>query len=285
MTARLVELWRYPFKSMLGERIDRAELGLDGLPGDRTWACRDEVRGAVHGAKKLPGLMLQAASYPDGDLTAAPQLRLTDGSALRADDPEAASRLSAVLDHPVTLWPRLPPDDLDHYRRGRPDQEDRRAEARATFGLDADDPFPDVSGMPAEDLKSINRFVSPPGTYFDAYPLLLVSRQSLAALARRSPGSAVDVRRFRPNLVVDLPGGDEFPEQELVGRQVQVGDAVVSVVTGCIRCVMISRPTAELPEDRGLQKVVVRQLHHTLGVYCRVARAGRVATGDTVRVR
>jgi uncharacterized protein YcbX len=316
----LVELWRYPFKSMLGEPIDAAVVGSEGIPGDRAWACRDEVRGGIQGAKKFAALMRQRASYDGRDVTAAPDLFLSDGSTVRADAPDAAARLSALLGHPVTVWPRRPAEDLDHYRRGAPDLPDRRADTRARLGLDDDDPFPDFSVMPADDLARVNRFAATPGTYFDAYPLLLVSRQSLAALARRAPGSAVDVRRFRPNLVVDLaeatirglggpaakadvggalgddddddgagttsgPGTTEFPEQALVGRHLEVGDAVVEIVCGCIRCVMISRPTAELPEDRSLQKVVVRQLHHTLGVYCRVTQGGRVAVGDAVRVR
>jgi uncharacterized protein YcbX len=131
--------------------------------------------------------------------------------------------------------------------------------------------------------------------------LLLLSRQSLASLGRRSPGSLVDVRRFRPNLLVDLPepqaaevdgreggepedGQEEFPELSWVGKRVQVGRAVLEVSEPCIRCVMISRPTADLPGDRAMQKVVVRQLRHTMGVYAKVVEPGRVGEGDAVRV-
>ena len=58
------QVWRYPVKSMQGERLDSVELGPRGLPGDRAWAVRDEVRGGIRGAKQLADLMKYAARYP-----------------------------------------------------------------------------------------------------------------------------------------------------------------------------------------------------------------------------
>jgi uncharacterized protein YcbX len=279
------EVWRYPVKSMVGERIAGGEITERGFPGDRTWACRDEVRGGIRGAKKIGPLMLLRAEYADGDLEAAPIITLPDGERFPIDHPDAAERISKAIDHPVTLWPLLPADQLDHYRRGRPDYDDRREEARSVFGLDADDPMPDFHRMPADLYRLVMEFESPPGTYFDAYPINVLTKQSLASLAGRSPGSAVDVRRFRPNLLVDVPDADsEFPEQDWVGHQVRVGDAVLAVIEPCVRCVMISRPTDDLPADREMQKIVVRQLQHTMGVYANVVTPGRVREGDEVQV-
>jgi uncharacterized protein YcbX len=279
------EVWRYPVKSMVGERIGSGEITDRGFPGDRTWACRDEVRGGIRGAKKIGPLMLLSAAYTGGDLRRAPVITLPDGTSFPADAADASDRVSKAIDHPVTLWPLLPADRLDHYRRGRPDYEDRREEARSVFGLDPGDPMPDFHRMPEDLYRLIMEFESPPGTYFDAYPINVISRQSLEGLARRSPGSQVDVRRFRPNLLVDVAGGeDEFPEQAWVGRHVRVGEAVIAVSEPCVRCVMISRPTGDLPPDRDLQKVVVRQLQHTMGVYATIVTPGRVQEGDEVEV-
>ena len=282
----VAELWRYPFKSMVGERVPDAEVTERGLPGDRTWACRDEEKGGIRGAKQLGALMLMSARYTDGDIAAPPVVTLPDGTSFPADAPEAADRVSAALGRKVTLWPLQPATDLDHYRRGRLfHHDDRREDARAVFGLDEEDPFPNFRGMPADLWRLLKEFECPPGTYFDAYPLLLLTRQSLDALARRSPGSAVDARRFRPNLVVDVPEDDaEFPELAWVGRRLRTGGAELEVVEPCARCVMISRPTDDLPEDRDMQKVVVRQLDHNMGVYARVVEPGPVREGDAVEL-
>jgi uncharacterized protein YcbX len=128
--------------------------------------------------------------------------------------------------------------------------------------------------MPADLRQLLREYESPPGTCFDAYPLHLLTRQSLAALARRSPGSAVDVRRSGPTSWSMRPGptAEEFPELAWVGRTVRIGDAEVQVIEPCARCVMISRATAELPEDRGHAEVVVRQLGHSVGVRLRPRR-------------
>jgi hypothetical protein len=54
---RVLELWRYPVKSMGGERVDAAAIGDRGLHGDRLWAVRDEERGVLTNAKRFPALL------------------------------------------------------------------------------------------------------------------------------------------------------------------------------------------------------------------------------------
>jgi hypothetical protein len=108
---RIRELWRHPVKSMMGERIERAELGENGIPGDRAWAVRDEVRGGIRGAKKIAALMRCGARYleePVFGRVPPPEIRLPDGATLRASDPDAAERVSGAVEQKVTLWPLLP---------------------------------------------------------------------------------------------------------------------------------------------------------------------------------
>lgn len=283
LSARVAELWRYPVKSMEGERVAGIELDERGVVGDRTWAVRDEVRGGIRGAKKIGGLMrfrARALATPTAaEPVVAAEITLPDGGTVHTDDPDVAARLSRALEHPVTLWPLRPAGDLDHYRRGAPDSDDLLAELRSMFGRTEDEPLPDLSVFPPELME----FESPPGAYYDAFPLLLLTTASLRALAAAAPGSVIDVRRFRPSVLLEADG-DRPVELGWVGRSASLGGAEVEVVTPCPRCVMITRAVADLPADRGLMRVVVREFGQDLGVYARVVAGGEVREGDPLVV-
>lgn len=275
--SELTQIWRYPVKSMMGEELAAAPLTVEhGVVGDRGWAARDEVRGGIRGAKKIATLMRLAARYEVEPSSAQPVphavITLPDGTTVRTDDADRDARLSAALEHAVTLWPLRPADDLDHYRRGGPDTDDLLAELRGIFGRDEDEPLPDLSKLPAE----LFEFESPPGTYFDALPLLIVTEQSLASIA-------ADVRRFRPNLVVDAPEAEgPFPETAWIGRTLRVGEVEIRIDTECPRCVMVTRGFADLPDDRSVLRRVIREADQNLGVYATVTRPGTVRRGDPV---
>lgn len=284
IVGRIGELWRYPVKSMKGERIDAAKLGANGIPGDRGWAVRDEVRGGIRGAKKIAELMRCGARYleePEPGRVPAPEITLPDGARLRASDADASKRLSEALRNEVTLWPLLPAEKLDHYRRGAPTHADFDSEMRAIFGRAKDEPLPDFSLFPRE----LFEFESPPGTYFDAFPLLLLSSATLARLQKLAPASRVDVRRFRPNLLVTTPDGvDDFAELGWIGKRLRIGEAELSVPAACPRCVMISHAFDDLPKDPGLIRTVVREANQNVGVYGCIERPGRIGVGDAVEL-
>jgi uncharacterized protein YcbX len=275
---QLNELWRYPLKSAMGEQLSSVALTDHGVLGDRGWAPRDEVRGGIRGAKKIGALMKLAAQYVQEPTLAQPvphaAITLPGGDVVRTDAADVNERVSTALDHRVTLFPLQPPEALDHYRRGGADTDDFMEELRTIFGREADEPLPDLSKMP----PIIFEYESPPGTYFDAFPLLLVTRQSLASIG-------ADVRRFRPNLVIDAPeSSDSFPELAWVGRTLRIGDAEVKIETECPRCVMVTRAFAELDEDRSVLRRVVRDADQNLGVYATVTTPGTVTVGDKAQL-
>ena len=279
---RVAEIWRYPVKSMAGERLAEAEVDPGGIPGDRGWAVRDEVRGGVRGAKKIAGLMRCAARYlepPTRESVGAPEITLPDGLRLRADAPDAAARVSAAVEAQVTLWPLRPADDLDHYRRGAPDHADVVTELRAIFGRLPDEPLPDLSKFPRE----LFQYESPPGTYFDAFPLLVLSSASLERLAKAAPASRVDVRRFRPNFVVRTePGLEGYVDSSWVGRRLRVGELELDGALACPRCVMVTHGFADLPRDTSLLRAIVRDAGQNIGLYARPLGTARVRVGDEV---
>ena len=107
---------------------------------------------------------------------------------------------------------------------------------------------------------------------------------SLRRLQALAPESRIDVRRFRPNLLLDLGAGaaDEFPERTWVGRRLRIGDAVLALTIPCPRCVMITLPVGELPHDPRVLRTVVRDADQNLGVYAQIETPGVVRRGDVV---
>lgn len=270
-------LFRYPVKSMLGEVLDQTALGEAGVPGDRHWAIRDEQRGGIRGGKKLPQLMKFGAISGAG----APTITSPDGETKSVSDDDINDWLSVKLEHPVSLWPLLPKEQLEHYRRGPPDDEDFEAELRAVFGRLPHEPIPDLTPF-----IELLEYESPPGTYFDAFPLMLMSKQSLETMEKNNPASQFDIRRFRPNLLIDCVGDDHpFPEQQWVGKQLLIGEVVLDIAYTCPRCSMVTQPLEELPQDARIMRALVEQADGNLGVYARVIKGGTVAVGDAVSVR
>ena len=280
----VVEIWRYPVKSMGGEQLDRCVVGERGLPGDRGWALRDEVVGEIRGAKKFPQLLRCAARYleePTGGRIPAAEITLPDEARVRSDAPEAAARLSELVGKPVTLWPLRPAGDLAHYRRGRPDHPDMMDELRSIFGRLEDEPLPDLSVFP----QALFEFTSLPGTYFDALPLHLLTTATLSDLHRLNPSAHFDRRRFRPNVLIEPQGTTSGqPELDWCGRPLRVGDATVSVKMPVVRCSMTTQPQGDLPKDASVLRTIVRHSNQNVGVYANVLSPGRVKIGDAVEL-
>ena len=275
-TASVATIYRYPVKSMMGETLSEADIREAGIPGDRSWAVRDEKRGGIRGGKKIPQLMTLAAHSG----TAAPLITAADGDSASASSERINDWLSGKLNHPVTLWPLLPADQLDHYRRGAPDTEDFEQELRAVFGRLPDEPLPDLAGF-----EELLEFESPPGTYFDAFPISIVSQQSLNTMNQLEGESRFDVRRFRPNLLVDVPGSDHpFPEQAWVGKTLAIGSVTLRIDTTCPRCAMTTHGFDDLPQDPQIMRKLVANSEGNLGIYASVVKVGKVATGDSVNV-
>lgn len=281
---RVAEIHRYPVKSMLGERLESISVGLDGLRGDRSWAARDEVRGGIEGGRKLPALLGCRARFVDpvGETgpTPVPEIELPDGQKLRADDPAAAPRLSELANRRLSLWPRRPADDVDHYRRAGPDKPDMLEELRDIFARLPDEPLPDLGKLPVEVMTSSTL----PGTYFDCFPLFLLTKTSLESLSAANPASRFDVRRFRPNLLLESDASVGYPENDWVGRRVRIGDVVFSIEVECPRCVMTTHPIADLPKDPKIMRTLVKENGGNIGVYAAVAEPGIVREGDSVEL-
>lgn len=276
-------VFRYPVKSLAGETLDSAMLDAAGMRGDRAWAVRDEVRGGIRGAKKLPRLMELSARYAEapgaGSGSSPAEITFPDGTLGSTSDDDIAQRVSQAIDNPITLWPLMPAEDVEHYRRGAATHDDPLTEIRAIFGREEGEPLPDLSVFPPD----VFQYESPPGTYFDVFPLLLLTTDSLATLQSRAPDSRIDVRRFRPNLLIAAADTSEpYPELDWREQTIRIGGATIAVEFECPRCVMTTQQTGDLPKDPRVMRTLVKEAQGNLGVYARVSEPGRVAVGDDV---
>ena len=287
---RLLEIWRYPVKSMVGGTVASAHLSALGVDGDRHWAVRSLEIGGIRGAKRIGDLMKFSAAFvgeEDPGSTAGPghvEITLPDGSRVRSSDADVDARISSALGHSVTLQ-HLPADnDPEHFRRGPGSGGDPVQELRDIFGREADEPLPDFSAFPPEVVE----FESPPGTHYDCWPLLVMTTSAMRSLEAALPGSNTDIRRFRPSLVVDTGDETGHPEFGWTGRTAVIGDEatgpVVEFLKPCPRCVMTTREVAGgIPADRQVLRHIVCDLDQNLGVYARITRPGTVRAGDPVR--
>ena len=153
--------------------------------------------------------------------------------------------------------------------------------ACAIFGRTQDEPLPNLGLFPPELLE----FESPPGTYFDAFPLLLMTEGSLRAMDQRAPSSRFDARRFRPNLLIaDSGSTSPFPEQDWRERRLRIGEATLQVTVECPRCVMTTHGFADLEKDPQVMRSLVREAGGSLGVYATVETPGAIELGDRVEL-
>lgn len=300
------EVWRYPVKSMAGERLAECSVHSLGIPGDRGWALRDETSREITNGKRIPLLMQCAALYREQPTNGAiPHVDITmpDGRTISSDDPAVNTRLSEVLGKSVTLWPLQPASNKAHYRRAKLSSRlvgrlgrfsaframlpvltsigSINNELREAFSREGDEPIPDISILPPEILE----FTSPPGTYFDAFPVHVLTTASLEAMRRFNPAAVWDVRRFRPNFLIKSADGIEgLAEPGWAGKTLRIGSVELNCEIPTVRCGMTMQAQADLPKDPSVLRTIVKDADQNLGVYASVITNGQVSEGDRVEL-
>ena len=286
MPATITDIFRYPVKSMKGHALSSAIMTKRGIPGDRAWALKDEERGGIKGGKRFPQLLSMTpvfASEPnEQNISPTVSITLQDGQVVSSTDPDINATLSKAVGSPVSLWPILPEDQLEHYLRPPMDENvDVEAYYREIFARNPDEPLPDISLFPEEVLK----YESPPGSYFDAFPILIMSRASLIHLnevaAAAGGQSNFDIRRFRPNILLDIDANG-FPENQWMGRRAKIGSAVIKFEMPCPRCVITTHGFEDLPKDPKIMRHLVKENGGNLGAYVSIETPGTFAQGDVI---
>ena len=117
-------------------------------------------------------------------------------------------------------------------------------------------------------------------SHFDDGPVHLVTTSGLRAL-EAAHGRPVDVRRLRPNVLVETDGFG-LVEESWIGRRLGLGEVTLDVVSTMPRCVMLNLPQVGLAAEPGLLDTVTAMNDMCFGVLAKVAAPGSVSTGDPV---
>lgn len=291
-TVTVSQLWRYPVKSMGGTPVEELRIDHRGPHADRLWAVRDLDNDITASARRIPALLGCTARYreepgPDSGPGHVPDVLIgfPDGTERCSSDPDIDERLAEVAGRPVRLTP-LPPKSDTTVQRLRLRQTLAAyapSEVRRDFGLTDADKLPDTSMFSTKEVVTLARYSTPPGTFVDLSPLHLLSNTSLASLS--AGDVALDVRRFRPNVLVDVDQpASAYPEADWVGGRIDLGAARLRVSGPTIRCVVPTRPQPGVELDRSITRLLAERTDRFLGVYTDVTRPGLVRVGDAVTV-
>ena len=116
---------------------------------------------------------------------------------------------------------------------------------------------------------------------FDTFPLSLISTRTIAALGA-SVGQDLDVRRFRPNLLIETTDGAAFAEDAWVGCILRIGGLRMRVDKRDGRCAVITIDPETAQRNTTILRTVARDRQGCLGVYATTVEPGRVALDDYV---
>jgi uncharacterized protein YcbX len=127
----------------------------------------------------------------------------------------------------------------------------------------------------ADDVAAVHRF--------RRAQIHLITQTSLDSLSRHLADSEIDVRRFRPNLLVTTaPGEHPCPEAEWIGRRLRIGGVTIEITDFCNRCSFTTLAQAELPLDLRVLRTLIGSFNRQLGVVGKIVEAGRLAVGDPI---
>jgi len=272
---------------MMGEAIEVADVTERGIVGDRGYAFVDTETGKVVSAKnprKWARMFECEAAYVEQPTAGKPlppvRVTLPGAESVTSNDPGFDSAVSRFLGREVTLTAIAPQMPIyDH------------------FWFDYQTPL----GRPVENpdgdsLTTVPIGFGAPGTFFDYTPLHILTTSTLNKLRALYPDGQWEAQRFRPNIVIETPGGvDGFVEDAWIGRELTAGEVSLKVIDTMVRCVMTTLPQGDLPNDPGILRTVAD--HHrvlmpavgrelpAVGVAVTVAAGGRLSRGDVLAVQ
>jgi uncharacterized protein YcbX len=250
---------------MIGEELNSSYVTERGLIGDRVYALIDQQTGKVASAKN-PGkwgkLFDFHAAFIDSPQTAEniPPVRITlpDGGQIFSNHGEIDRTLSKILSREVSVMnSSLEKPSYEEY-------------------------WPDIEGLAQR--ETVTDEAMPPQTFFDIAVIHLLTTSTIDRLRELYPEGRFEVRRFRPNIVVESASEEkDFIENSWVNMKLKIGDeSELKIIGPCTRCVMTTLPQGDLPKDLGILRAVAKYNQVHAGVYASVHRGGTIHRGDNI---
>src|SRR6266705_1241758 len=256
---KVESLWRYPVKSMRGQELDEMFVGYAGVYGDRLFAFES--------AASPKGFPFFTGREQRQMLRYRPRFRYPDKAARPVNLTEAES---------------LPPGVTPLYA----DPEDLMVDVETPVGntVAIDDPaLIEVLRQGIDDKHQLT-LIRSDRALTDCRPVSIFAVQSAKKLGDET-GVAVDKRRFRANVYLDLTTADGFAEDEFVGRSLRIGSkVVVSVLERDPRCMMITLDPDTAEKTPAILKQVAQAHEGMAGVYGAVLIEGTLRKGDSVEL-
>ena len=221
--------------------------------------------GSAKNPRTWPNLFDFRAAFVEpprsGDVLPPVTITLPNGTVVTSEQRDLHRDLSTALGREVTLAASAPErPSLEEY-------------------------WPDIEGLAHKDTVTDESL--PAGTFFDLATIHLLTTATIERLRALYPQGRFEVRRFRPNIVVEAASGvQDFVENAWIGRTLAIGDEVrLSITSPCPRCVMTTLPQGDLPRDPGILRTAAQHNGVNVGVYAAIVRGGRIRRGDTVELK
>jgi len=215
LVGKITQINIYPIKSTKGKQLNTTKVTLRGLQNDRRWLLTDAETHKALTQREKPEMAFINATVEE-NLT------------LKVSFPgktDLILPLEDLIEQEVFIWK----DTVMAQKYNNPCSQ----WFSEVLGIPCD-----LVYMPDKSERQIDTGFSEKGkfvSFADDYPLLITTEQSLANVNEKL-ASPIDMRRFRPNIVISSVSEKPFEEDNW--KQLKIGDLVLDLVKPCARCVL-----------------------------------------------
>lgn len=267
------QILRFPVKSMGGENLSTTYIDENGVKGDRIFALKELETGFIVSAKnpKKWKAIIELEAFLEGEKL---KIRQIETGQVFDNENDITNLVEKLTSRKVSLVANSNTQEI---------READRSPIERIGSIINEEPLASASKV---------------GHFFDFAPIHLMTTSSLKTMSQFYPKGKFDLKRFRPNLVIDTSDKTGFIENEWLGKILQIGtDVQIKIIEPCPRCVVTTLQQGELEKDNEILKTIVQHnqiesytfypgtlFKGVLGVYGVVEKSGKINLGNEVVV-